>query len=129
MGDLKLPDSGSKDFKGSDGVSLSVDVLRELVKWAQLSLEGTQRFTLRVDPGSIALWSAKNELISKSIDYNGQGYKADFPIKVFASLVHNLPDADLKFEWDDSKYPGLVGFRTTSDRVNSIHLTRTMKDK
>lgn len=127
--DYKLPSLGEV----SSTISLSYENLKSALKWALLTLEGTQRITISTsktdESNTLAFKSSDQVLASFPVDLSGPGFTADFPIKILFTICEYLSDDDVVMKYGMSSLPDVLLIQQTFPDMLAQHFIRSMKSK
>jgi len=112
---------------------ISSDSWKQSIKWAVLTLEGTQRISMSVvtNEGSseLKLLNGDMTLSSYPVINRASDFASDFPLKVLLSISEYLSDGELRILFGVSGMPDVMVLEQNINGTKAHHFIRSMKSK
>lgn len=125
---LSLPDTHECDFH----LSCDMDKFKGAIKWAALTLEGTQRLTLSYQIEEKVVSFSQGDMILTSIPAESdceKGFAIDLPLKVLTSICEYLFEGNLVCKFGIKNLPDMVSFEQLQGDLITNHFVRSMRGK
>jgi hypothetical protein len=131
---IKKPDFLNPNVDAfANEIIISYDSWKEALKWAVLTLEGTQRIRVTVTEkdgvDEIQLSSGDTLLSSFPVTNIKAAFSADFPLKVLTSISEYLSESDVRLLFGITKMPEVLVIEQNINNTKSQHFVRSMKSK
>jgi len=96
-------------------IEIDLAMLKDAVKWAIESIDGTQRVKFKFDGNVIEMLSSGSMISSLYTMTDSKPFDVDLPIQIVSNIIHNIKGKTIKFKYKNKSTPTIVEINGDKD--------------